>query len=119
MNTSDERGPGVPDELRGRLIQRLGSAKVLRTSAGEQVDAILAEIEAAGYRILARFEVTEKPVVMNQALGRMAVASSHWLSLDISCHAAMEKSFEEVGIQMQERLEARGLTIVRSGEAAR
>lgn len=69
--------------------------------------------------ILVRFEVTAKPVVTDAELGRMALESSNWLSLDLSCHAAMEQSFEEVGIQMQERLEAKGLAIVRRGEASK
>ena len=48
MNTSDERGPGVPDELRERCIRALGGpAPIL--DWGILVDVILAEIDAAGY----------------------------------------------------------------------
>ena len=46
-----ERGPGVPDELRERCIRALGGpAPIL--DWGILVDVILAEIDAAGYRIV-------------------------------------------------------------------
>lgn len=59
--------------------------------------------------ILARFEVTEKPVVTDRELGVM-VADAHCGGVGY---------FEEQGASLREALAAKGLTIVRREEGTR
>ena len=59
--------------------------------------------------ILARFDVTEKPVVTAEELGRMMFAA----------YLGMHSTAEDNGMQLLGQLERAGLMIVRSGEAAR
>lgn len=57
--------------------------------------------------ILARFDVTEKPVVTDLELGVMVA------------HASRQRMLISAGGVMRNELERAGLAIVRSGEAAR
>ena len=59
--------------------------------------------------ILARWDLTEKPVVTAEELGRMMFAA----------YLGMHSTAEDNGMQLLGQLERAGLTIVRSGEAAR
>lgn len=58
--------------------------------------------------VLARFEVTPKPVVTDKQLGEYAMKSVKWSAAEA-----------DVGERFRTYLTDAGLTIVRSGEAAR
>lgn len=86
-------------EVREQLIQAIDRKRpaLFLTTKEDVVDAILE-----------RFEVTAKPVVTVEELGRMVERA--WLVGD---------GFEGRGAQMLNLLEAAGLTIVRIEEGAR
>ena len=93
---------------------RGGVRQQLRAVIQETAERRHAELEAASSSdfadaILARFEVTEKPVVTAEELGRMMFAA----------YLGMHSTAEDNGMQLLGQLERAGLTIVRSGEAAR
>lgn len=92
----DERANQMRD-VREELVKWLQAERVLKSRSHELADAILA-----------RFDVTEKPVVTGAELGDM-VQRAHWPGE----HPARQ------GGRMRDQLEAKGLTIVRSGEAVR
>lgn len=93
-------------DVREQLINALGDMRA-------HVLAQRSSIELAD-AILARFEVTEKPVVTAEELGRMAKWSAHDGSL-----VGLSDRDRTIGVGLASRLAAVGLTIVRSGETER
>lgn len=88
-------------DVRERLIETLDGLDYL-LPLNQIVDAILA-----------RFDVTEKPVVTDAELGQMVVkvhGENSFYHVDIAT---------KVGERLRNQLERAGLAIVRSGEAAR
>lgn len=84
-------------DVRERLIETLDGLDCL-LPVNQIVDAIMA-----------RFDVAEKPVVTAEELGRMMFAA----------YLGMHSTAEDNGMQLLGQLERAGLTIVRSGEAAK
>ena len=66
--------------------------------------------------ILERFDVVPKPAVGSEELGAIAVSAVNWSSLDFSCLAAKQRSYQRAGDCLLDALGIAGLKIVRVDE---